>query len=96
MWEFCEGQMEGMATNTTVLGTSQHARFPRSYLLYISDAATKGLLSLPSCSYQWELHTGWHYFSGEMALIKALIFLLISPKTINKEIHQQQWRENGM
>lgn len=32
-----------------------------------------------------------NYFSGEMALIKALLFLLISPKTINKEMHQQQW-----
>lgn len=36
-----------------------------------------------------------NYFSGEMALIKALIFLLISPKTINKEMHQQQWGGGG-
>lgn len=37
-----------------------------------------------------------NYFSGEMALIKALLFLLISPKTINKEMHQQQWDGDGM
>lgn len=30
-------------------------------------------------------------FSGEMDLIKALIFLLISPKATNKEMHQPQW-----
>lgn len=36
-----------------------------------------------------------NYFSGEMALIKALIFLLISPKTVNKEMHQQQWGGGG-
>nr|KAF6363102.1 hypothetical protein mPipKuh1_010099 [Pipistrellus kuhlii] len=30
------------------------------------------------------------YFSGEMAFINVLIFLLVSPKTINEEMHQQQ------
>lgn len=62
MGELCEGQMEGMATNNIMLDTSKHSRFPRSYLLYISDAATKALFSLPSCSYQWKPHTGWQIF----------------------------------
>lgn len=58
----CEGQMEGMATNNVMLGTSKQSRFPQSYLLSISDAATKAPLSLPSCSYWWEPHPGWQIF----------------------------------
>lgn len=60
MGELCEGQME--VTNNIMLDTSNRARFPRSYLLDISDAATKALVSLPSCSYPWKPHTGWHFF----------------------------------
>ena len=59
--ESCDGQLEGMAINNIMLGTSKYSRFPRSYLLYISDATTIAIFSFPSSSY-WGSHTGWQNF----------------------------------
>lgn len=86
--------MEGMAINNIMLGTSKHSRFPRSYLLYTSDANNKStLLPLPLLLVGATALVGnifwWNGFNKGTHLS---IFLFLQKQT-NKEMQQQQWGE---